>query len=190
MTQFTLIPGAKLMPMLKKLVKQGAEFHAAIHQFAISSMHHACKTGDTSPLNTFFNDVLTENYKTAFRQFLRRVYRDWPESECIAYETENGFVIGGSDAKNRQVLAALCEKELLNPDGVKVMRFYERNVIKEHQEFGDVEFTKQLKALMNRATNSTEQRTSRVSKDLTDKLQNVIDFATARAEQESLKTAA
>lgn len=188
MAQIHLIPGAKLMPMLKKLTKMGDEFHTAIHQFACSAMHHACKTGDTRPLTMFFNDVLTENYKTAFRLFLRRTYKEHPETECIGYKREEGFTIGGSDQKAREQLAKLIEAKLLNPDGVDYKRFYERNVIQEAILLDDKKFAQQLATLLKRARGEVGRVETKVSKDLINKLENLVTAAQAKVGVEKAAT--
>lgn len=184
MSKYTLIAGAKLTPMLGKLIKMGVAYHDALHEYAVSAIFHAATTGDIRPMQNFYDKALNDNGRTSFRLYLQRTFREHEDAKCLSIK-ENKFSMteGGHKSKQAAVLADLAKGPMLNPDGKEFMRFFEREIIAETAQFiDDVKIASALKALLKKAEGKSDNVASHVSKALISKLSNVVDFATAAAE--------
>lgn len=185
-TAHSIIRDAKVINnKLTALKKQGESYHTALHVMAVSVLVHAAEHGQVAPLNRFYG-LLSTNYQTAFKLYVQRFQQrstddgDRVPTEYAFLKFEKGeFAVDTELPKgNRKKFQDLAEKHLINPDGEKVKRFYERNNLAEVKKFGDDQVITSLRNMVKSAKGEKDN----VKPTVSDPVLKAISEALAKAE--------
>lgn len=167
MAKFAIVKAtaAKLLEGVAKFQKLQQEFHDNAHVLAVSVLFHAAEHGDVRPLNNFFN-VLAKNYQTALKLYWMRIQKENPEVNFLTYTTKEGFKVKTGVEDEKKTFMAFAQDNLINPDGEKFKRFYERDILVEVLLLDNAKFATQLASLLKKARGEAENVNSTVDKKL------------------------
>lgn len=177
---FKLVKGStsQLTKAIKALSSARNNAFDHSHVMACSVLAHACMHGDVRPMNLFYS-ILTVNEQTSLRFWLGHAIRTGKTGEPLKFSKGEFSVIENTKAERARLLK-LCETRLINPDGETYKRYYDRNIVKDIQIFGDAELASALKKLLKKATGATDNVKASVDKTLIAGLSNVVNLAEAK----------
>lgn len=176
------LPQDKFLALLTKGAKAYAAMSDNMHVWAVSALNHAAEHGDTRPLNSFY-DFMRVSDQTAFKLFVRRVFQDFPEAKFLDFKKIDDvpqFV--ATEVEARAPFLALVDN-LINPDGEKFYKWFDRNPLQQAIILNDAGFLSQLTSLLNKAEGKSKKVEARVSPELIAPLRNLVTMAKAKVEQ-------
>lgn len=159
------VTAAKLLEGVAKFQKMLTETLDNGHVLAVSVLYHAAAHGDTRPLQNFFN-VLPKNFQTSLKLYWARIAKEHPEVDFLNYTTKEGFTVKKDVEKQKKAFMTFADDNLINPDGDKFKRFYERDILVEVILLDDKKFAQQLATLVKKAKGESEGTNSTVDKKI------------------------
>lgn len=139
----------KMIERIKSFTKAFSKINDEMHVLAVSVLHHAAKHRDTRPLNKFYS-VLPVNLQKSLKLYVNRLQTEQSEVTFLRFKDDE-FQVLDPNSLNEGRFAALASAHLINPDGSKYTRFYERDVVKENAVYGDTSFLDSMKKARARA---------------------------------------
>lgn len=165
-----------LLKTIAEFQKDWNKAHDDAHVLAVSSLYHAAAHGDTRPLQNLFN-VFGVNYQTALTQYVTRIQKETPGVAFLNYSKADGWTVKKNVEAEKKAFLAFADENLINPDGQKYKRFYERNIIVEAILLDDKRFAQQLKTLLKKAKGERQNVTANVDPKLVRELETLVAHA-------------
>lgn len=189
MSKFTIIEGtSKIKDALKKLRTVKTQYRRLLHTLAVSTLVHANKHGDVTPLNTFVEE-LVPNEVTALRNYVSRFQtRKNDKGETVPtnmaflkFENKKFAIDKTAPQENRgadSLFVKHAKDKLINPDGKSFKFFYDQdNVQDAFNLFDDKNIVQSLEGMLKRANGERERVVSKVS----DQFKKLVADAVAQA---------
>lgn len=175
------VTGKKLVQMIAAFAKSYKKVYDMAHVYAVSALFHAATHRDVRPLNAFVA-ALNKNDAEALRLYFARLVRD--EQAPIGFLTfeKGAFVIADLTPEVQEMqdnFVKLAEGSLINPDGERYKKFFERNNITESKALDEATFLKLLKGVHSKAS----KEDAKVDQSLIAPLNNLISLAEARVQK-------